>query len=208
MASPAVPIAAAAAVLILTALGKKPAATARRPNGDAATTDPDTPTTGRAARLPWMVESAATLGYQNEINAFLVPAGYQPITADGVLGPDTCAAGRFAASELGRPELAPATQGADCQSFGDNPTRATGSPDDATSPAAAADAFNRALATGDPGLMRQVARALRSGGFANFADSLETIADQLSTELGTGLADAAADAATGAQVATGASGTV
>lgn len=139
---------------------------------------------GAGGPLPWMKFDARTREYQNRINAVLVLGQYQPIAADGILGPQTCAAGRFMANHadpnLAVPGLAPSANNADCQSFGTPPAKITGS--GAGSQLVAANVFNLALASADPALMRRAATQLRAGGFDGFANSLESIADQLEAE--------------------------
>lgn len=49
---------------------------------------PDTP----SGAMPWMKYSPATLDRQNEYNEWAAENGFPLITADGVLGPQTCTA--------------------------------------------------------------------------------------------------------------------
>lgn len=70
-----------------------------------------------ASLFPWLKVSVETKTQQQILNSFLAFKGYATITADGKVGPATCAAMKLAAT-IGGGHLAPFGT---CQSFGTPP---------------------------------------------------------------------------------------
>jgi hypothetical protein len=66
---------------------------------------------GGGTAMQWKVKSADTLAFQNAVNAALKAKGKPTITADGVLGPGTCAAAKYVGMD----------PGSVCQSYGTYP---------------------------------------------------------------------------------------
>lgn len=170
MAAPVVPWLLAAGALFLGLSGKKKRAAA------------DEPPATRGAGLPWNVEDERTRIYQRRVNTRLLAAGYMPIEDDGILGKETCAAGRFVAVEFGRPELAPDAVGADCREFGAPPAKQAGLLAEECSLVQI-----QALSTGDPVVMVAAADRLDrvgSDACSSLADSLRGIAESIEQERG------------------------